>query len=112
MLMVTTCGYGSAQVSPSWDRKEDVTNKPFGPFSVSPGQVSALGMDFTSFVNELLRVESSAANLDGGQLTTTYRDNLGDKGVDAGLRQAVRTKYIPPGDSAWQFKAGDLTPLK
>ena len=46
-------------------------------------------------VNELLRVESSAANLDGGQLTTTYLDNLGDQGVDAGLRRAVRTKYIP-----------------
>jgi hypothetical protein len=63
-------------------------------------------------VNELLRVESAAANLDGGQLTTTYRDNIGDKGVDAGLRRAVATRYIPSGDSAWQFKAGDLPPSK
>lgn len=60
----------------------------------------------------MLRVESSAANLDGGQLTTTYLDNVGDEGVDAGLRRAVRTKFIPSGDSAWQFKAGDLSPSK
>jgi hypothetical protein len=79
---------------------------------VAPGQVSALGASFTPFVNDLLRVESSAANLDGGQLTTTYRDNIDDKGVDAGLRRAVGTKYIPSGDSAWQFKAGDLPPAK
>jgi hypothetical protein len=92
--------------------KEEATEKPFGPFSVAPGQISALGTDFTPFVNELLRVESSAANLEGGQLTTTYRDNVGDEGVDAGLRRAIGTKYIPFGDSAWQFKAGDLPPSK
>lgn len=46
-----------------------MTSKPFGPFSVAPGQISALGKDFTSFANELLRIESSAANLDGEQLT-------------------------------------------
>jgi hypothetical protein len=92
--------------------EEDTTDQPFGPFSVAPGQISALGTGFTPFVNELLRIESSAAKLDGGQLTTTYLDNVGDEGVDAGLRRAAGTKYIPPGDSAWQFKAGDLTPSK
>lgn len=63
-------------------------------------------------MNELLRVESAAAALDGGQLATTYLDNVGDGGVDAGLRRAVGTKWIPEGDSAWQFKAGDLPPAK
>jgi hypothetical protein len=77
------------------------TDKPFGPFSVAPGQISALGVNFTPFVNELLRVESAAAGLDGGQLTTTYRVNVGDRGVDAGLRRAAGTRYIPEGDSAW-----------
>jgi hypothetical protein len=103
--------YGRPGVVPKTVRRKR-TDKPFGPFSVAPGQVSALGASFTPFVNDLLRVESSAANLDGGQLTTTYRDNIGDKGVDAGLRRAVGTKYIPSGDSAWQFKAGDLPPAK
>lgn len=92
--------------------REEPTDKLFGPFSVAPGQILNLGTSFTPFVNELLRVESSAANLDGGQLTTTYLDNIGDEGVDAGLRRAVRTKYIPFGGSAWQFKAGDLPPTK
>ena len=63
-------------------------------------------------MNELLRVESAAAALEGGQLTTTYLDNVGDGGVDAGLRGAVATKWIQEGDSAWQFKAGDLPPAK
>jgi hypothetical protein len=59
-------------------------------------------------VNKSSRVESSTANHDGGQLTTTYPDNIGDEGVDAELRRAVRTKYIKSADSTWQFKAGDL----
>jgi len=87
-------------------------DKAFGPFTVAPGQVSSLGVRFTPFVNELLRVAASAAGLEAGQLTTTYRDNIGDMGVDAGLRRAISTKYIPAGDSAWQFKAGDLQPGK
>jgi hypothetical protein len=89
-----------------------VTGGVFGPFSVLPSQISALGKNFTPFVNELLRVESAAAALDGGQLTTTYLDNVGDGGIDAGLRRAVATKWIPEGDSVWQFKAGDLAPAK
>jgi hypothetical protein len=80
-----------------------------GLFSVVPGGISALGAGFTPFVNKLWRVEPSAANHDGGQLTTTYRDNIGDEGVDAALRRAVGTKYTKSGDSAWLFNAGDLS---
>src|ERR687893_317130 len=99
----------SGTVGPRCHRgsKGEATDKPFGLFSVASGQILAFGADFTPFVNELLRVESSATNLDGGQLTTTYRDNIGDEGVDVGLRRAVGTRYIPSSDSAWQFKAGD-----
>jgi hypothetical protein len=83
-----------------------------GPFSVSPRQIMDLGTNFATFVNELLRVELASAGLSGGHLTTTYRENLSDQGVDAGLRHATETRYLPAGDSAWQFKAGDLPPDK
>jgi hypothetical protein len=92
----------------SVDHQEEVTDQAFGPFSVDPGQISELGVGFADFVNELLRVEVAAAGLDGGQLTTTRLVNVGDGGVDAGLHRAVATTHLPAGDSAWQFKAGDL----
>lgn len=85
----------------------------FGPFSVSGEQITALGgANFSQFVNRLLAAEVAANGMVGTTLETTYLDNVGDGGVDAGLRQAVGTTWIPPGDSAWQFKAGDLTPSK
>jgi len=89
-----------------------VTEQPFGPFCVDPGQISELGVDFADFVNELLRIEAAAAGLDGGQLTTTRLVNVGDGGVDAGFHRSVATTHIPKGDSAWQFKSGDLEPAK
>lgn len=81
-----------------------------GPFSVATHQVEALGTSFVPFVNALLDAEAAAAGLEGWQLSTTYRENIGDLGIDAGIRGAVKTRYIPAGDSAWQFKAGDLEP--
>lgn len=81
-----------------------------GPFSVKPTQVASLGAAFTPLVNELLRREVAAAALSGTVLTTTYQENVGDEGVDAGLIRAVETRFIPEGDSAWQFKRGDLPP--
>ncbi|RYF52419.1 MAG: hypothetical protein EOO27_28590, partial [Comamonadaceae bacterium] len=48
----------------------------------------------------------------GTALESTYRDNTPDGGVDAALRRASQTAWIPAGDSAWQFKAGDLPPGK
>jgi len=89
---------------------EEATDQPFGPFSVEPHQISQLGLAFSDFVSELLRIEVAVAGLDGGQLTTTRLVNLADGGVDAGLHRAAATKRIPAGDSAWQFKAGDLGP--
>ena len=83
-----------------------------GPFSVSPRQIMDLGTNFATFVNELLRLELASAGLSGGHLATTYRENVSDEGVDTGLRHAVETRYLPAGDSAWQFKAGDLEPAK
>ncbi len=83
----------------------------FGPFSVSPRQIVALGPErFTLFINELLAVETASAGMLGSVLTTTYRNNVADGGVDAGLTSAAVTRWIPAGDSAWQFKSGDLSP--
>jgi hypothetical protein len=83
-----------------------------GPFSVAPEQIARLGDSFTPFINQLLDIETAAASMSGVSLTTTYRINLADGGVDAGLRRAVQTRWLPAGDSAWQFKAGDRSPQK
>ena len=85
----------------------------FGPFSVDPAQIAALGgANFGQFVNRLIATETAAHGMIGTTLETTYLENVGDGGVDAGLRNAAATRWIPQGDSAWQFKAGDLTPAK
>jgi len=83
-----------------------------GPFTVTPTQIAGLGAAFTPFVNALLRVEVASAGLAGALITTTYVENIGDGGVDAGLSRVEGTRFIPAGDSAWQFKRGDLTPAK
>ena len=83
----------------------------FGPFSVSPASVAALGgTNFATFVSRLLATEVAAHGLSGSALETTYVENAGDGGIDAGLRAAGGTRWVPPGNSAWQFKAGDLEP--
>lgn len=83
----------------------------FGPFSVDPAQVAALGgASFGQFVGRLLASEAAAHGMVGTTLETTYLENVGDGGVDAGLRDATGTSWLPAGDSAWQFKAGDLPP--
>lgn len=83
----------------------------FGPFSVDPAQVVGLGGAlFQNIVNRLLAAEAASAGMAGGDLRTSYQDNVGDQGVDAGVYAATQTTWIPAGDSAWQFKAGDLGP--
>jgi hypothetical protein len=81
-----------------------------GPFTVIPAQISALGAAFTPFVNALLRAEVASAGLSSSLITTTYQENIGDGGVDAGLTRATESRFIPAGSSAWQFKRGDLLP--
>jgi hypothetical protein len=83
--------------------------EPFGPFSVSGQQVERLGTSFAPFINRLLDVESAAAGLSGAELSISDRVNLADGGVDARTKRAQPTRWIPAGDSAWQFKAGDLS---
>ncbi|KQW05600.1 hypothetical protein ASC66_11505 [Leifsonia sp. Root4] len=83
----------------------------FGPFSVDAAKINALGGTyFGAFINRLLTMEIARAGMAGSTLEITYIQNLGDGGVDAGLRRAQATRWIPEGDSAWQLKAGDLTP--
>jgi hypothetical protein len=84
-------------------------NNEFGPFSVNPAQVAGLGGSlFQELVSRLLAAE--VADLSGVNLSTSYQANVGDRGVDAGLYAANETKWVPAGNSAWQFKAGDLGP--
>jgi hypothetical protein len=42
--------------------------------------------------------------------SVNLKGNLADGGVDAAVRGAPSTDYLPAGDSAWQFKQGDLRP--
>jgi len=83
----------------------------FGPFSVNPAQVAGLGgANFNQLISRLLAAETAAHGMVGATLETTYLENVGDGGVDAGLRDATGTSWLPSGDSAWQFKAGNLSP--
>jgi hypothetical protein len=83
----------------------------FGPFAVSPAQLTGLsGGLFQELISRLLAAEAAAAGLSGVVLHTSYQANVGDKGVDALVETAAQTVWIPEGDSAWQFKAGDLGP--
>ncbi|WP_157002154.1 hypothetical protein [Agromyces laixinhei] len=68
------------------------------------------GGDFANLVGRLLDAERAQAGMDGAVLTMTHRINAGDGGVDAHIRRALGTNWIPGGESAWQFKAGDLGP--
>ncbi|WBM79891.1 hypothetical protein KIV56_17245 [Cryobacterium breve] len=83
----------------------------FGPYSVDPAQIAGLtGADFAAFVVQLLDAERARAGIEGAALTATYRTNAADGGVDADLRRGTKTTWIPEGESAWQFKAGDAGP--
>jgi hypothetical protein len=83
----------------------------YGPFSVDVARVEGLGgASFGPFIGRLLATEVAASDMAGTTLEITYRENAHDGGVDAGLRQATGTAWVPAGDSAWQFKAGDLGP--
>ncbi len=81
-----------------------------GPFAVEPDQIVRLGSSFTVFINRLLDTEHAAAGQAGIQLRTNYWENVGDGGVDAYIRGASGSRWLPDGDSAWQFKRGDLAP--
>jgi hypothetical protein len=83
----------------------------FGPFSVDPGQVVGLGgAVFQELINRLLTDEVTAGGFSQVNLRTSYQANVGDRGVDALIESAEETSWVPAGDSAWQFKAGDLGP--
>jgi hypothetical protein len=82
------------------------------PFEVLPERIKGLGKLFSAFVNALLIRECARARMRGYQLRIDYQDYTPDGGVDAELLDAVMTKWVPEGRSAWQFKSGDLEPNK
>ncbi len=81
-----------------------------GPFDVSATQVESLGASFTEFTNRLLDAEVAAHGLRGSLLIITLKDTTPDGGVDAAIRGAAATDWLPQGDSAWQFKRSNLGP--
>jgi hypothetical protein len=81
---------------------------PFGPFSVTARQISILGPFFTEFVNRLLAIEAALAP--AASLQTNANENDPDGGVDSMIYGFPGTVWIPPGDSVWQFKRGNLDP--
>jgi hypothetical protein len=81
-----------------------------GPFDIAPERIEALRAGFTPFVSKLLDVEARHHGLQRHLLSVNLKENLADGGVDAAVRGAPSTDYLPAGDSAWQFKQGDLRP--
>jgi hypothetical protein len=81
-----------------------------GPFEVTSERIQTLGLGFTPFVNRLLDVEARAHGLQGHRLSINSNETTPDGGVDASLRNAPSTDYLPGGYSAWQFKRTNLGP--
>jgi hypothetical protein len=79
-----------------------------GPFDIPSERVQALGASFTPFVNKLLDVEARRHGLQGYRVSVNANETTPDGGVDASLRDAPLTDYLPAGDSAWQFKRTGL----
>ena len=75
-----------------------------GPFDVAADQIERLGTAFTEVVNRLLDAEAAFHDLYAHQLVVTQKETTADGGVDAVVREALRTDWLPPGESAWQFK--------
>ena len=83
-----------------------------GPFDVTSAQVIRLGVRFGAFLNRLLALELRAYGTPGHQLTTTENETATDGGVDAMVRDAIETEWIPSGDSGWQYKARSIGPAE
>jgi len=81
-----------------------------GPFDIPSERIQTLGASFTPFVNRLLDVEARRHGLQGYRVSVNSNETTPDGGVDASLRDAPSTDYLPAGDSAWQFKRTGLGP--
>jgi hypothetical protein len=81
-----------------------------GPFDVTPAQIVGLEARFSAFLNKLLALELRATGTPAHQLTTTDNEAAADGGVDAMVRDAFQTDWIPLGDSGWQFKSENVGP--
>jgi len=74
------------------------------PFTIDPDQIVRLAGNFDVFVSHLLEAEQAAHGMAGHQLTFNKIVTATDGGVDAGIQDALRTDWLPKGNSAWQFK--------
>jgi hypothetical protein len=76
----------------------------FGPFDVDPAQIDRLTSEFVPFVNRLMEAEVAGHDIRGYSLSITRNETTADGGVDAAMRGAKDSEWLPDGDSAWQFK--------
>lgn len=81
-----------------------------GPFDISADRITSLGVRFTPFVNRLLDLEVRSNALAGHLLSVNVNETTPDGGVDASVRDASSSDFIPTGDSAWQFKRSGFGP--
>lgn len=81
-----------------------------GPFDISAARITSLGVRFTPFVNRLLDLEVRSNALAGHLLSVNVNETTPDGGVDASVRDASSSDFIPTGDSAWQFKRSGFGP--
>jgi hypothetical protein len=72
------------------------------------------GDRFTEFVDELIRAEARIEGVPLSEISTNLRTNLGDKGVDTEVRQALPANCtgwmgVP---TCWQYKATEFKNIK
>jgi hypothetical protein len=66
----------------------------------------------TMVVNRCLQVETARLGLPAHLLEVTLRINEPDGGIDARVRapDTTQSRWIPAGESAWQYKSGNIWP--
>lgn len=80
-----------------------------GPFTITPAQVEALDESFVPFMNALLAADCAAHGV-RDRLSITDRENDPDEGLDAEVRHAPGSTFVPPAISGWQFKRSSPAP--
>jgi hypothetical protein len=69
-----------------------------------------LAAEFAGFVDALLSAEAAMHPLAPDKVVVTSRTDDPDGGIDAHVLDAPGSKWVPAGESLWQFKKGDITP--
>lgn len=82
------------------------------PYDVESHDLMGLGdVKFTSILNDIIQTEAGWFNVPGSQVETNLRTTVPDGRVDARIQTPINcdSRWLPPGQSAWQFKSGPFT---